>query len=164
MTAARNKLPNFEKLFITFSGLKYVEKSKLAKLTQLKFLNFYGNDIENLDPDVFDDLVNLEHLLFVNNKIKVLPSRLLWNLPNLKSFWAYENPIAEIPIRFFKNNKKIEEIWLGPSKIRKIGVNFKSLLNLKLLDLRKNICINEILCSTCGVTIEAMQEKIDESC
>lgn len=164
MTAANNKFPNFQKLFIVLCGLKHVERSKLSKMTQLKTLNFYGNEIEYFSSDVFDDLKNLEILAFVNNKIKVLPSRLLWNLVNLKEIWSYTNPIEAIPIRFFANNKNLEKAWMGYSKIKKIGVNFKALPNLNLLDLRENTCIDEQGCTNCAKSIEKVQDIIDEKC
>lgn len=164
LAKTKNKFPNFLKLYIVLCGLKFVERSKLAKLPQLQLLNFYGNDIEHFDADVFDDLTNLEILAFVKNKIKFLQPKLVANLPNLKEIWSYDNPIEAIPIRFFKNNKKLEKAWMGYSKIKKIGVNFKSLPNLNLLDLRSNECINEQGCKTCALSIEDVQDKIDEKC
>lgn len=163
-TAANQKFPNFRKLYIVLSGLKYIERSKLAKMPQLEVLNFYGNEIEYFNEDVFNDLKNLEVLAFVKNNIKVLPQKLLWNLINLKEIWSYENPIEAIPIRFFKSNGKLEKAWMGYSKIKKIDVNFKALPLLNLLDLSKNECISELACSTCSLTIEAMQDKIDSQC
>ncbi|CAH1735925.1 unnamed protein product [Chironomus riparius] len=163
-TAANRKFPNFRKLYIVLSELKYIERTKLAKMPQLRVLNFYGNEIEHLDEDVFNDLRNLETIAFVKNKIKILPQKLLWNLINLKEIWSYENPIEAIPIRFFKNNKKLIKAWMGYSKINRIDVNFKALPNLNLLDLRQNECINEQGCSTCSLSIEDMQDKIDKQC
>ncbi|KAL7016094.1 hypothetical protein ACKWTF_016810 [Chironomus riparius] len=112
-------MPNFVQLLIVVSGLKYIERTKLAKMPQLKVLNFYGNHIEHFDEDVFNDLRNLEMLAFVHNKIKVLPSKLLWNLNNLKEILSFYNPIEAIPANFFKNNKKLEKFLM---KSRKMNV------------------------------------------
>ncbi|XP_070508851.1 prostasin-like [Chironomus tepperi] len=161
---ANQQFPNFRKLYIVLCGLKYIERSKLSKLTQLRVLNFYGNEIEHLNEDVFDDLINLEVLAFVENKIKILPQKLLWNLRNLKEIWSYNNPIEAIPIRFFKGNKKLLKAWMGYSKIKQIDVNFKSLPNLNLLDLRENECINEQACSTCALSVADLQDKIEKQC
>lgn len=164
MTVVMKKLPNVYQLFIVFCGLKYVERSKLAKMTQLRTLNFYGNNLESFEPDVFDDLVNLEIIAFVKNKIKTLPSELLKNLVNLKEIWSFDNPLEIIPRRFFKNNKKLEKAWMGTSKIRKIEVNFKALSKLTILDLRDNVCISKLGCPGCDETIEDVQDIIDSNC
>lgn len=163
-TSANHKFQNFRKLYIVLSGLKFIERTKLGKMPQLRILNFYGNEIEHFDEDIFNDLRNLEIVAFVKNKIKVLPQKLIWNLINLKEIWTYENPIEAIPIRFFKSNKKLVNAWMGYSKIKRIDVNFKAFPNLKLLDLRQNECINEMFCNTCSLSIEDMQDKIDKQC
>ncbi|KAL7015776.1 hypothetical protein ACKWTF_016670 [Chironomus riparius] len=164
MTIVTEKFTNFNEFYIVLCGLKFIERAKLSKMPKLKNLNFYGNDIEHFDEDVFDDLRNLEILAFVNNKIKILPQKLIWNLINLKEIWSYTNPIEAIPIRFFKNNKKIVKAWMGYSKIKRIEVNFKALPNLELLDLRENVCIDLQFCKSCGKLIEDVQDKIDEQC
>lgn len=164
MTIVTEKFTNFNEFYIVLCGLKFIERAKLSKMPKLKNLNFYGNEIEHFDEDVFDDLRNLEILAFVNNKIKILPQKLIWNLINLKEIWSYTNPIEAIPIRFFKNNKKIVKAWMGYSKIKRIEVNFKALPNLELLDLRENVCIDLQFCKSCGKLIEDVQDKIDEQC
>ena len=133
-------------------------------MPQLTILNFYGNDIEHFDEDVFSDLRNLEVLTFAENKIKVLPQKLLWNLINLREIYSYNNTIEAIPIRLFKSNKKLVKAWMGYNNIKRIDVNFKSLANLELLDLTGNICINSMGCKTCSLSIDDLQDKIDDHC
>jgi len=157
-------MPNFVQLLIVVSELKYIERSKLAKMPQLKVLNFYGNEIEHFDEDVFNDLRNLEMLAFVHNKIKILPSKLLWKLNNLNEFWSFYNPIEAIPANFFKNNQKLVKVLMQFGKIKKINVNFKSLPNLDFVDLRKNECIDDQVCRSCTLSIEYLQQKVDKQC
>ncbi|KAG5667426.1 hypothetical protein PVAND_015406 [Polypedilum vanderplanki] len=164
-TAVNRKFPKFDQLYIVLSGLKFVERKQLAKMPLLTLLNFFGNEIEFLPEDAFDDLKNLKILAFVQNKIKVLPPKLLWNLPKLVELWAYENPYEIIPRRFFKNNKEVVKLWMGYNKIKKIEVNFKALPKLDVLDLRENDCINLQTCISCGAeNFNDIQEKIDRDC
>ena len=164
LTIINRMMPNFVQLLIVDSGLNYIERSKLAKMPQLKVLNFYGNKIEYFDEDFFNDLKNLVMLAFVHNKIKTLPSKLLWKLNNLNEFLSFYNPIEAIPANFFKNNKKLVKMLMQFSKIKKINVNFKSLPNLDFVDLRKNECINDQVCRSCTLSIEYLQQKIDKQC
>jgi len=164
LTVAKHELPNFTQLLIVVSGLKYVERVKLAKLPQLKVLNFYGNKIESFDEDVFDDLKNLEFLAFVHNHIKILEPRLLWNLVNLEKFWSFYNPTQAIPGTLFTKNKKLVEAMMHSGKIKKIDFNFKTLQNLEVLDLTSNECIDLKGCKTCQLSIGNLQEKIDQQC
>ena len=164
LTVAKQIFPNFTQLLIVVSELKYVERTKLAKLPQLKVLNFYGNKIENFDEHVFDDLKNLELLAFVHNHIKVLQPQLLSNLVNLKKFWSFYNPIQGIPEPFFKKNKQLVEVLMHSGKIKRIDFNFKTLPILEVLDLTSNECIDLKGCKTCQFSVENLQDKIDRQC
>lgn len=164
MTATRTAFPNFHKLFIVNCELKHIERSKLAKLTQLTYLNFFGNQLEYFEADVFDDLINLESLFFVYNKIKVLPVNLLSNLKNLFEFGSWANPIEIIPRKFFENNIKLEKIQMQDSNIKKIRFDFLTLPKLKLLNLKNNDCINARVCESCRFSLNSMQDLIDQEC
>lgn len=93
-------------------------RTKASNLDQIKNLNLWGNDIE--DVSILKDMPNIEILSLSVNKISTLKSfsyckklselylrknliqdlseiRYLQNLPNLKVLWLWENPCAETP-------------------------------------------------------------------
>jgi Leucine-rich repeat (LRR) protein len=164
-TLVTKQFPKFNKLIINFSGLRHVERRHLASMPQLTYLDLYGNQIESLPEDVFNDMVNLEILLVSSNKIKLLPPKLLWNMPKLKEFKANRNQIELIPRDFFKNNRELEKLLIDENKIRRIEVDLSLVLpKLKYLNLEKNTCVSEI-CSACKTeNLREIQQKIDRNC
>jgi Leucine-rich repeat (LRR) protein len=161
-TLVTKQFPKFKQLFITDSGLKYVERRQLSKMPQLTRLDLPHNLIESLPEDVFDDLVNLEELYITGNHIKVLPPKLLWNLPKLETFVANKNQIELIPRDFFKNNRELRILYIHINKITRIEMDFTLLPKLTILDLDKNTCINET-CYPCNNWRET-QQKINRDC
>jgi carboxypeptidase N regulatory subunit len=161
LTLVTKQFPNFKRLYIERSGLKHVERKKLATVPQVTLLNLAENRIEHLPENVFIDLVNLQTLDVSENEIKVLPPKLLWNLPNLKEFWAGENQIELIPRDFFKNNRELEILLINDNKITRIEVSFTLLPKLNHLNLDGNTCISE---DCYGCNIEKLQQKIDRNC
>jgi Leucine-rich repeat (LRR) protein len=165
LTLVRKQLPKFKQLWIERSGLKYVERSQLAKMPQLTLLYLGHNLIEHLPEDAFNDLVNLEELYVAFNKIKVLPPKLLWNLPKLKIFSASRNQIELIPRDFFKNNRQLERVWIQDNKITRIEVDFTLLPKLGLVILKRNTCISEGLCNPCNIEeMRQIQQEINLNC
>lgn len=164
MTALKNKFPNFNRLFITNSGLQHVERSKLQKLPQLRILNFYGNELEKLNEDILFDLPNLEIFAFVKNRIRVLPENLLERQLKLKELWAWDNQIETIPKDFFKNNKELTHLWMATNLLKKIDVNFNELVHLNVLDLQGNKCIDKQACNSCSTSFSEIQDIVARDC
>jgi Leucine-rich repeat (LRR) protein len=165
LTLVTKQLPKVKQLFITGSGLKYVERRQLASMPQLTKLSLHRNQIESLPEDVFSDLVNLENLNVGDNKIKVLPLKLLWNLTKLKIFGADDNQIELISRDLFKNNRELTSIWINDNKITRIEADFTLLSKLGLLNLNSNTCINENCWSSCEIErLREIQQKINRSC
>jgi Leucine-rich repeat (LRR) protein len=161
-TLVTRQFPKFKRPFIWNSGLKYVERRQLAKITQLTYLDLRHNLIEDLPEDVFNDLVNLEELHVAANQIKVLPPKLLWNLPKLKKFGTDGNQIELIPRDLFKNNRDLENFW--NNKIRRIEMDFTLLTKLNHLYLCNNTCINDG-CRSCNFDLlRQIQERINRNC
>ena len=98
------------------------------------------------------------------NKIKILPSKLLWNLYKLKEILSFYNPIEAIPENFFKNSKKLAKAFMKSSKIKKILVDFNDLPSLEFVDLTGNECIDDQVCSSCALSIQYLQQKVDQQC
>jgi Leucine-rich repeat (LRR) protein len=164
-TLVTKQFPKFKQLEIEYSGLKYVERRQLAKIPQLTKLSLFGNAIEDLPEDVFNDLVNLEELDVAANQIKVLQPKLLWNLPKLITFGANDNQIELIPRDFFKNNRQLELISIEQNKITRIEVDFTLLPKLENLNLDRNTCINEECSWSCNIEkLRKIQQKINRSC
>jgi Leucine-rich repeat (LRR) protein len=163
-TLVTKQLPKVKQLFITRSGLKYVERRQLAKMPQLTKLSLYDNLIEHLPENAFNDLVNLEDLWLSDNQIKVLPPKLLWNLPNLKKFAADGNQIELIPRDFFKTNRQLEKLWFNGNKITRIEADFTLLPKLNYLDLIRNTCISKD-CNPCNIEkLRQIQQDINRNC
>ncbi|OMJ65611.1 hypothetical protein SteCoe_37911 [Stentor coeruleus] len=93
-------------------------RTKVSNLEQIKNLNLWGNEIENVT--ILKEMPNIEILSLSVNKISTLKPfsyckkltelylrknliqdlseiRYLQGLPNLKVLWLWENPCAEIP-------------------------------------------------------------------
>jgi Leucine-rich repeat (LRR) protein len=158
------QLPEFNKLYINHSGLKYVERRQLAKISQLIWLNVQQNLIEHLPEDVFSDLMDLFYLSVSANLIKVLPPKLLWNLPKLSVFEADGNQIELIPRDFFKNNRQLVRLWINGNKITRIEVDLTLLPELNGLRLSNNPCSDEF-CNPCNIEkLRKIQQKINRNC
>lgn len=164
MSALRKLFSNFSRLFITNSGVKYVERRKLRRLSQLRILNFYGNEIETFDEDVLYDLPHLEIFAFVTNKIRIMPEKLISKQLKLKELWAWDNQIESIPSHFFDNNKELTHLWLGNNLLKKIVANFNHLPNLKVLDLRGNKCIDKQACDGCLINFKELNDIVGRNC
>jgi Leucine-rich repeat (LRR) protein len=159
------QFPQLKQLYISNSGLKYVERKQLASFHQLTQLVLVENLIEHLAEDVFNDLVNLESLYVVYCKIRELPPKLLWKLPKLKTFRAARNRIELIPRDFFKYNRELESFEIAGNRITRIEVNLTLLPKLKSLDLTDNDCITEENCYDCDMRqLREIQEKINFNC
>ena len=77
---------NLEILQINFSDLKNVSRSDLIEYKNFKEFNFYGNNIEYLPGDLFEDFDNLERIFLQNNNFKIVEPNILDGLENLKIF------------------------------------------------------------------------------
>lgn len=62
--------PNLEGVNIQSSGLTKIKKEDLAQISNLKELNLYGNKIQALDGNLFEDHPGIQYICFRNNPLK----------------------------------------------------------------------------------------------
>nr|WP_321409581.1 COR domain-containing protein [uncultured Carboxylicivirga sp.] len=106
---------------------------ELKVCTQMKYLDLFGNSIQEL-PDWIFELNSLEHLSLRNNAIKDFPS-ILFSLENLKNLNLSDNRIEEISGHYFCNLMNLEKIDLSYNSIRVINpaeINFSKCTDLYL--------------------------------
>ncbi|CAG9811068.1 unnamed protein product [Chironomus riparius] len=130
--------PKLEALWVVKSKIKFIKKDNFAKMVDLKALNLYENQIEEIPVDTFTDLPNLEFLDIDNNKIMDLHADLLIYQTNLLVFRASDNKISTIPDGFFRSNTKLERIHLSHNQIKEVHVDFTKFSDLVIVDLEGN--------------------------
>jgi Leucine-rich repeat (LRR) protein len=90
-------------------------------LPALKILNLSGNNIEELQPGIFNNLHTLKILNLSNNKIKELRLGIFDNLSELQSLDLFNNNISVngvLQLGLFDNLKKLEKLYLSNNGIR----------------------------------------------
>lgn len=166
-TQAIQKFKNNRYLDAGFTGLKYVERQKLAIFKDIIWISFFGNQIQDFESDTFADLTKLQKILIANNKLKNLHRDLFVNNVNLEEVWLQGNELEVLPEGLFRNNFELKTIFAGENKLKKIKIDFLDLPRFKNIDLRHNECIDE-WCGEdgyCGTGSKLkMQQKILSIC
>jgi len=105
------------------------------KLEDIKVLNFYGNDFDNID--IISEMKSLKIISLSSNKISSLKP--FMNLQNLKELIIRNNNIENVDeIDYLKNCDKLSSLWLEENPVCKKEEYkehlVKTLPNLKNLD------------------------------
>ena len=105
------------------------------KLEDIKVLNFYGNDFDNID--IISQMKSLKIISLSSNKISSLKP--FMNLQNLKELIIRNNNIENVDeIDYLKNCDKLSSLWLEENPVCKKEEYkehlIKTLPNLKNLD------------------------------
>lgn len=167
LSDAMEKFEYVEKIDFGWVGIRYVERKKMRLMKNIKWVSFFGNQIDHLYDDTFVDLTKVEKILLANNKLKILDENLFINNVKLEEIWLQSNQLVTIPQGLFRNNKALKTVFLGENKLKKIKIDFRALPVFKNIDLRGNECIDEWCGETswCGQgTKEGMQLKILSNC
>ena len=160
---------NLEKLWIINSQIEVVSRSDFADLKQLKDLVLSENPIKFSTEDVFWDLEAMDRLDMNRCELKTLPENLFKNLKKLRDLDVGSNELMRLPKNLFADNLQLEAVNLIGNKLQKIEVDFTKFPNIKQIELRFNVCINEVFLtekpedSTISTTQE-LQAKINRSC
>lgn len=124
--------------------IREIEKSSFYELGSLEELNLSDNKLEALDEGVFRALGNLRKIDLKSNDISHLQNLIFNRLSKLEVLNLNSNKLTNIQAQIFSMNEKLEEIFLFGNQIASIhGETFKGLKNLKIVDLRRNRCINK---------------------
>ena len=124
-----------ESLTSTFNNVIITTLNDLRLFKNLKTLNLYGYNIDNLEG--IEKLTKLEILVIRNAKISSIEA--LSNLKNLKSLNLGENKISDVaPL---KGLKELNYLDLSDNYISDI-IPLENLVNLETLDISNNCIIN----------------------
>jgi len=126
--------PRIETFGIMDFSMKDISNS-ILKLSTLKSLTFYHDEIEVIPPAI-QNLSKLELLRIEDNNIKELPNE-MFNLTNLNTLILAANYIEEIPSAI-QNLSKLENIYFQNNNIKKLPSEIFKLTNLKNFHIRNN--------------------------
>lgn len=180
-----------ETLFIRFPKTKNLNEKTFWNLKKLKKLVLTGAELSSIPLQIFRDQTELQELYLYISPV-VFPEKLFDNLINLRSLKLHQSPNASlhenalkslvnlkeinlaygslktIESSFFENNLNIEEIDLGWNNLKIIEVDFTRFGKLRKLDLRGNVCIQEMFTKESGysssVSLQEIQNIINSNC
>lgn len=126
--------PDLISLKVGPSHLVNITKDDFKGLDKLTSLILWGNEIEEIQPDTFSDLLQLEELNLGFNKIKLIEQGLFLQNIKLKNIKLNMNQIEEIHPDIIKHLKNLEKLSLAANKcIEKNYVNNFDLLQKDLM-------------------------------
>jgi hypothetical protein len=111
-----SKFPNLESIVVKNSSLHFLFKTDLFELSNLKYFDVSGNEIEILSPRLFEDNADLMEVHFEDNKISSISNDLLDPMVDLKVLKLFNNICVQkdSDIKSFLSNandikKKLQE-------------------------------------------------------
>lgn len=112
-----------------FEGLEHVTRIYLSH-----------NQLHNLLPGIFKDLLSLQYLDLSWNKLVTLPQNILHNSTSLRTLNLKENKLQHIPIRLFYKLESIQYVDLSNNQLVSIPTPQELCLfhQLLMLDLQNN--------------------------
>lgn len=96
---------NLESIVIINSKMKLVDKTALSTLNELKYLKLTGNEINLIEPELFEDNNNLQEIHLNNNSIRKISVDIL-SLENLSFLQLEHNQCVNF---IYQQNNTIEE-------------------------------------------------------
>lgn len=157
-----NKFENIKDLDLGFLKLKNIERTKLRIMKQISYLSLFGNSISELQSDTFDDLKEINKLLLANNRLAVVHPDLFKELRHLTELWLFDNQLELLPENLFRNNHELMVVLIQQNNLKTISSDFRNLGKLQYIDLRINVCINELCDKSCSK--EVFQKTIWDKC
>jgi Leucine-rich repeat (LRR) protein len=140
-----DNLPNLYFLDLGDNQIKKLQSNTFTggtfgnNLPALEELYLYNNQIQELQPDIFNNLLKLQRLYLNNNSIKELQPNVFNNLPLLKYLSLHNNQINILHPGTFNNLQGLRELSLKNNQIRELQVGiFNNLPSLRLLELQNN--------------------------
>ncbi len=110
---------------------------ELGKLTKLKRLYLYNNNLTGPIPPELGNLTNLEELALQHNDLTGIPPE-LGNLSSLKLLRAYDNDLAGPIPGSLGNASNLEQLWLHNNELTSIPPELGNLSELRYLYLFDN--------------------------
>lgn len=145
--------------------MEFTNRKNFEGMESLKMLDLRRNKLATLPDEVFLDLRKLRKIDLTGNFIKVLPNMAFHSMFYLTSFIANENLIELFDSDIFINNQKLNEIHLWRNQIRAIRFDSKKFTNLVVIDLRGNVCIDDMFYFTFDLPpYPILQKQINGKC
>jgi Leucine-rich repeat (LRR) protein len=131
----------------SYNSIERLEASNIlsSNLLKLEHLNLESNRIRIIDADFFSECQNVKTLNLRNNLLENFDDDVFEDLENLEKLDLSSNKLAILSDLAFRKNLKLEIISLASNYISQIHPKaFQNLRDLKFLDLRGNLCVNEV--------------------
>jgi BspA type Leucine rich repeat region (6 copies) len=93
------------------AAIKYFPRGISAFFQNLRTINMYNLNIEEITSDDLDGLQKLEEIYFPNNKIKTIESNLFSSNPALQYIHFANNPISNVGDGAFGNLKDLKQLF-----------------------------------------------------
>lgn len=126
-------------LAVVRSELKSVNRKSVAGLESL---DLSENQIVEIPMDTFWECPDLMYLILNGNNIKNLDENLFILSTNLLQFQANNNKIEHLHRDLFRDTKKLEEVSFVGNKLRVIDADFIKIRSIAKIDLQLNACVN----------------------
>lgn len=137
---------NFTHYGISAPNVKQIRNSDFEGLEDLTLLDIYRTSLKTVPENLFKNLCKLTILSMSMCDLKELPTNLFNDLTELKQLLLFGNDIEELNENLFDNNFQLEKVLLDRNRIKVISKDlFTPLVNIKILKLNTNSCIDKDL-------------------
>ncbi len=82
-------------------GIQSVNPDTFQGLTNIRQINFDGNQLTFIDGNIFSGLFNLRVIDLQRNQLSSLSSNLFSSLSKLDQLWFWKNKITSLDLKFF---------------------------------------------------------------
>lgn len=145
------------------SNLFSINRDNFFGMSDLTDLMLDFNEIENLSVDTFYDLKSLEFLSMNKNRILRLSDEIFIANSKLKWISFENNLIQKLTTKVFEKNSNLEILNFKKNQLKEICIEFVFLESLNFIDLRGNLCVDEIIEKVKGQEFyEIIEEKIEK--
>ncbi|KAL7014370.1 hypothetical protein ACKWTF_015891 [Chironomus riparius] len=117
----------------------YFNGEVLKKFENVKRLNIYGDELQAISQDAFENCQNLETISGHLIPTPSLPPQLFKNCENLKIFRLYASNIQDIPEDLFGMTRSLVEFQFETFNMTSFPEKlFQNMTNLRILDINRN--------------------------
>ena len=155
------KFSNLKNLRVELTDLTSLSENDTQGLHNLKNLYLGNNNLSTITDNALNNLPWLKLLYLNGNKLKQLPSSIFEKLGNLERLWLNDNHLTELHDTLLLANKNLNRLYLQNNKLLVIAEESFKNDNLKVLDLRGNVCINKW---TFDTPIHAIKQLTEKDC
>ncbi|CRK91456.1 CLUMA_CG005125, isoform A [Clunio marinus] len=131
--------PNLQSFFAYECSIQEIHKTNFVGLSKLKNLYLFYNQLENLEGNVFSDLISLESLKLHTNVINHIDRNAFHGLGKLEGLYLSNNNLDKLDHKMFASLSSLRRLNLDNNVINRIDRNaFQGLDKLERLFLENN--------------------------